>query len=543
MTGPALPLALFALAIGGLRNPWALGAASVFLWGAVAAAPEGLRRLPGARLWIAWLLWSAVSAALSAEPLRGLAALSLRASAFGLLTLAASAEDGPTQWVRAVLGAALAIEAASWLVAVPGFDFVGVLYPYYNYTGAVASVATVLGFGFLLGRSKKDRLFGGAVCAISVVWILCASSRGSALASVVGIGVVLLRARRFRVLAAFAAAFALTLALLFTAGSPLLKLDRPSSNLRPRLWSAALSVAKDAPFFGQGPGQFDRGFLKHNFPAAPEEAPTRYGIVSKHAHSEPLQEAAETGFPGALLLLAALLTTMTAAWRRSDLLDPRAAACAALLAHACFDNLFALPALEWLFFAMLGSTASGPPRDAPRFPAAALPFAGAALAAFAWWPAWTVASARADGSEDALLRALATAPRDPDLWGELAFRRAQEGRPREALDALRAAESLHPTHALYPLMGAGIFQAGRRWNAALLLSERVLALEPRAAQAKLMRCEALLEMGRRGEAAEQLKRFYAETDRSGNFKAMREYPRFILGYDEDLLTRLEARLR
>src|SRR5262249_18944866 len=80
-----------------------------------------------------------------------------------------------------------------------------------------------------------------------------------------------------------------------------------------------VAVANDHPLFGVGPGLFERGFLMHNFPAPEGSRPTRYGMRSAHAHSEFLQMAAETGWPGLALFLWAVLSVWIPVWKRKSL--------------------------------------------------------------------------------------------------------------------------------------------------------------------------------------------------------------------------------
>src|SRR5581483_1853556 len=95
-----------------------------------------------------------------------------------------------------------------------------------------------------------------------------------------------------------ALAAALGGAALFNVGGAAhwLKLDQPQSFKRPQIWTAALQAARERPVLGWGPGNFEEGFLRHNFPSG--QGPASYQFSTPFAHSEPLNALAETGVIG-----------------------------------------------------------------------------------------------------------------------------------------------------------------------------------------------------------------------------------------------------
>jgi O-antigen ligase len=539
----ALLLPLFALAAGGLRSPWSFAAGALLLFGALAGQRNLRADSPTARLWFAWLLWSALSASLSAEPIRGLADLAPRLCGVGvfLLALSSDRERERPAFDALLLAGVVALVGAAALVRVPGFTGVGVLYPYYNYTAAFAALGFVFALASLRSAHRAVAILAGVAAAASGAWLLASGSRGGLLAAGVGTLVWLWRSGARKTAVASSLAAAAALAFLFASASPVLKLDRPWANLRPKLWKASVSVAADSPWIGEGPGQFDRGFLRHNFPASAEEAPTRYGLVSAHAHSEPLQELAETGVPGLLLLLLALFASLVSGWKRTDGPDPLIPACAALLTHGLFDNIFNLPALEWLFFAMLGLSASRGEEPGARTPGWMWAF-GAVLGAASWWPNWSVERALAFREPARIMSALRVAPKDHRLWSALAKARLRSGDGQAAVKALSAAAELHPTHAPYPLMLAELLRDKGSPETVLALTRHALHLEPLAAQARLLRAEALLALGKKGQARAELEAFRSIAKPLPDVMKMRPNVRFILAYDPALAGSLAKRL-
>jgi O-antigen ligase len=135
------------------------------------------------------------------------------------------------------------------------------------------------------------------------------------------------------------------------------------------LWHDAVRIVGDHPLVGVGPGQFD------------DASPTAADPDTKAAHSAVLEQAAETGVPGALLLVA--LATW-ALWRaRRPGSNPRvvavaAAAWLALVVHSAVDYVADFPAVLLLAGLVMGwATAAGvAARDASAAPRATPPGPG-----------------------------------------------------------------------------------------------------------------------------------------------------------------------
>ncbi len=534
-------LPIFGLALGGLRNPWAFTAAALLLWGA-AASQRRLPKIPFAPLWGIWLAWAALSALSSAEPWRGLSDLAYRASAMCVFLLALSAhEDGKKTWRLFLLITIPAFELVSYFIHIRGYAKVGVLFPYYNYTAAVAAIGATLGLAAIFSKEDEEQALGWICLLASWTWLLWSGSRGGPLAAGVGSLTVLMRLGYKTAAKIFVFAGAVAILGLFASGSGRLKIGQMKSNLRPQLWKSAIAVAADSPFLGEGPGQFDRGFLRHNFPASFAEAHTRYGRHTDHAHSEFLEEAAEIGWPGALILTFVILMTFRLAWMHGNPEVGALGAAAALLTHGLFDNIFALPALEWMFFSFLGASLAPRNANETRFPPAWIA-AGILLTIFSSWPKWIVDTARADGSEPALHRALTFTPKDHTLWSDIARARIAANNPGGAVQAFFAASQLHPTEAVYPLWISQIAHRAGRWQDVLYHTARVIELEPKCPQARLLRANAFLALGRRDNARSELKTFHLIVKPLAWVKMLWPGQRFVLGHDVLLLKDLENRL-
>ncbi|MFH1724279.1 MAG: O-antigen ligase family protein [Elusimicrobiota bacterium] len=575
------------LALGGLRSTWAWTFAALLLWSTAMRRPPDLRAVPAARLWGAWLAWTALSALLSAEPLRGVPAFARSATALAVFALAADRlrEDDRSLWFHLLCGAGVVTGLAALLIQVPSYPGVGFLYPYYNYTAALqaavfAACLGAWGTGYARSSPWPRRGLLGALMVLALGVILWERSRGGLLAAAVATLFWLWRRGQRRLLLGLAlAGFGLLAVAPIRVLAPVLKLDKRAAYVRPLLWKSAAAVAADHPIFGEGPGQFDRGFLRHNFPSSSGSWPTRFGMRSGHAHSELLQMAAETGLPGLGLFLAALLATWRRTRSRHTSPSDRAlgasapgtqaehasqedrspgwtgeaarTAFVALFTHALVDNILALPALGWLYFSTLGVAASAAagmvkqPRPADSGTRHTLTayacMAGLALAAVSWWPGWAVRAWRSrafEATEPAgirwMERALRLMPEDPELWADLARLHLRRRPPdwRGALAALSEAERRDPTQALNPLMAAEILSMERRWDAVRALSERALALEPACPQARLLRAEALYHLGRKSEAAREFELFEAFGAQALRQQDVMEYGRLVLRYDD-----------
>ncbi|MBI5597410.1 MAG: O-antigen ligase family protein [Elusimicrobia bacterium] len=532
------PFVLFAgLGVGGLRSQWPWTAFAVVSWAVVLAAPPR-RRLPGAWLWGAALGWTFLSAALSPEPLVSLPAAAYAATAFAWLQLGATRSgDDERRWAARLLWLSASVFAACAAgVTVPGYSAVGLLYPYYNYTAAlVAAAGAAAAAAWAVSRAP----LGLAGCAASAAYLAWCGSRGGMAALAAAAAFALWRnGRRGLVLAGALAASAALLAP-SAARDSFLKRGSPGSHGRPQIWRAAAAVAADSPFLGEGPGRFERGFLRHQVPAPEALGIGRYALVAGRAHSEPLGAAAETGFVGAALLFAALW----ALWRRLPAPVGDAsrecllAAAAALGVQALGDSIFALPALGWLFAWTLGA---GCVPDAQERPLLAEPvrralvMVGLAFSALAWLPGWYVGYSLGRDPR----AAIAVAPYDSAVWDAVTRQDYKKQDLRRAYKALTVVSALRPFDARPKVMAAELLLGWGARDAARGLAGAAAALEPDCGQARLVLAQAALADGDKDEARRQLAALKAS--RSQPLKG--EYWKLLVGHDAALLSRLESLL-
>jgi O-antigen ligase len=500
------------------------------------------------KLWAAWISWLFLATLFSHEPLRGLSAVSYSITAVLFLVSLRSNLNAETRrlWFPITAGAALILCAAAFLISTPSRPMVGLLFPYYNYTTAFSAAvfSAVIGAWCHSRWPGRSKYLFAAIAVLCLLEILIAKSRGALFAACAGTAFALWSSGRKRIVVYTCAAI---LAAIVLAPSPWIstrfKLDHLGAHARPAIWNAAIDVANESPFTGEGPGQFDRGFLRHQFPTPEGHRPTAYGLYTRHAHSEFLQQAAETGWPGLSLFLLALW----ALWKkRAKDRDAAAASAAAatMFVTGFFENIFALPAFFWFFLSALVIAAplpSGTPRPTRKL--RPLLIFGLLLALFSWWPARETSRRRsaafeAQGTQSLqyMLGALTLSPEDGDLWSDLAYLYAREGGNQQALRAMLQAERLQPTNAVYILRTAEILKRMKNWEAVRDKALHALSLEPICPPAHLLMAEALLNLGDRRSAVRELD------------NASRTYSpeHFDPGYDRSIRTmdpRVYAQLR
>lgn len=501
------------------------------------------------RPWLFFLGWAVLSLCASPQPLMGLAAVS-RWAVLALFFCAACASWGEGQkrawfWGLGACGAALA--AAAVLIDRPGMPRTGLLPPYYNYTCFVEAALFSAAFAAVLRRDGPRgpwRWLAAGLGAVALAEVFWAHSRGALLSAGAGAGVFAWRhlPRRWLRPALPALALACLSAMALATWE---KREVMRDFKRPQIWRAALSVAWESPVLGAGPGEFANAFLKHNFPAG-------YGIGvyrarAERAHSEVMEALAQFGFPGLILLLAALWASFrpgpseTSSWTR----EAGLAAVAAMTAQCLIDNMLHLPALGLLYFSAL-AVAGAPEESRVRAGAPAwraFAWAGLFSAALAWVPGSLVARWRAEGGPAPLLRAVRLAPADAYLREALAWDwlAARPARVDEAAAQLAQAESLSPYNAVYPAERARLMKLQGRWPLVLERAGRAVGLEPDYLGARLLRAEALLRLGRGVEArAELLEVERRRTALGDRLNAGSGYEGFILRFDPALYERLKS---
>jgi O-antigen ligase len=133
--------------------------------------------------------------------------------------------------------------------------------------------------------------------------------------------------------------------------------------VRKRVWARVPGLVLDHPFFGVGPGQFERAFPPYRDPLEIELSTQHHQVPSpvdvEHAHNDWLEAVAEYGLVGGGSLLLFLLMVLARALHSLGAADStRAAAGAAalgVLVNAVFNSpLLANPAASVLSFALFG---------------------------------------------------------------------------------------------------------------------------------------------------------------------------------------------
>ncbi|MDQ3958043.1 MAG: O-antigen ligase family protein, partial [Actinomycetota bacterium] len=200
-----------------------------------------------------------------------------------------------------------------------------------------------------------------AACVAAVVPVASRSTTGMALLLLpaVVLAAPQLRISRRTLVPGMAVAFAAVL-----AGTVLIGLTNPPGKpagpgrsylgvidqRRADLWRDALSLMEAHPLAGVGPGRFDQ-----TSPVAMSDRDTRW------AHNGFLQQGAETGIVGLLLLLNIFFWAFVRLYKdegRSALLGLGAASLAALAIHASVDYVFHFPAIPVATALLVGSVAS-----------------------------------------------------------------------------------------------------------------------------------------------------------------------------------------
>jgi O-antigen ligase len=214
----------------------------------------------------------------------------------------------------------------------------------------------------LLALSARSRVvrrlawLGGAFLVAVAAGL--ASVTGAGLAAVVLVtGVVAHRVRPRRAAAAAAsialAAVGTTVLLAATPESAATRAaERALTERRIVLWQEALELTAEQPVVGVGPGRFA------------VEAPTaRRSPATRLAHSAYLQQSAETGLPGAVLL-GGLVAWSYGALRRSErdtaVVAVGVAALTALSIHAAIDYVVHFPAVVLTAAFLVGLTTVAP---------------------------------------------------------------------------------------------------------------------------------------------------------------------------------------
>ncbi len=572
----ALFIILFGgLLAGGLRDPLAWSVAGALLWMTAMAFPKAGGEL---KWWTPWLLWAAASALLSSQPLkcflpwtRWLGVIVF----FCMIRVSWGARERET-WFKGYCLAGLALAlAALFLTGTDsagvwgalkgdGHAMTGLIPPHYNYTifalaGLAAALAAYLGHPRRKGGGPAWALAGLLVLILAVIFL--SRSRGGLLAALSGTALWQWRKGGGRLVLIGGG-----LVLLLAALGPMrldhfLKLETLGAYKRPQIWLSALAVAGERPLLGEGIGNFEAGFLRHNFPSG---LPSRFGFATEHAHSEVLELPAATGWAGLALFLAGLLGAGRWPKRAKTDAHQEAALCAAaaMSVHLAVDNMLHLPGLGMLYFSALACAldppgGSQPPerQESPQglwaafWPMVCL--AGLGLSLVSWIPESIAGRARgAAPAESDPSRRLEVAQRAVRVFPADAYLRELLARawviqepplPDKAFSEILTASRLSPFNAIYPAMLADLSLGRGQPEKALAHLGRATRLEPNFMVARLMRAEINLKRGRPGYVRRELEEISSRRSLIGG-AGLRGYDGFILRFDEARYAGLEERL-
>ncbi len=454
------------------------------------------------------------------------------------------------QWLRALWGAgAVLAVAGAWTgwrtghyAGAHGLIFSGTGRCYgYTAFAVLAAAAAGLGAAAHPDAGRRLRAAGLAAALLGGVYVLGVRSRGALLGLLAAAALVAVR-RLGAAKAAWLLGLPLAAALLVPASRDLLlKKDSRYQWGRADQWRVAAAAASDAPLHGWGPGNYRLGYLRHPVAA---EGPARYNLVSDHAHSEPLQAAAETGWAGLVLWALGFLLTLSPLLRPGP--DPACAGAAAAAAGMAVmllgDNLLQVPALGFLYFSALACAGDAALPWRVVLPRSALLAAGVLLVAGPLAPA-----ARETAGEGPLearvwrtAHALAFYPEDADLRAELALLYESGGGYAVADEQWARAQATAPYNAVYAFRRGLLAQRRGDWAEAERFHARAAELEPAFRDARLGRAVALWGQGRAAEARAELAAAKALADPGPQGYA---YADIVAARDAGALARVEAMLK
>jgi O-antigen ligase/peptidoglycan/xylan/chitin deacetylase (PgdA/CDA1 family) len=318
-------------------------------------APATARRLDAAGVALGgvfglWILVTAVAG--GSNPLPMLGTLVLAAGAL-LLARGAAVKHRPVG-----PPAVVALGAAAVLLGLGGLGGAAGAPLLYSNANAAFFVQAAAG-GLMMAatwRSSAGRI-AGFVAASGFAVLTAVTGSGAGILLLVGLAAAAALSWRGGVAVravTVAGAAALVGALVFTVVVAGGDLDRETrrqvaggvTTARVRLWSEALGIVEENPVLGVGPGAFEVG-----------SRTARTDRDIGWAHNDFLQQGAETGLPGLLLLVLVFLWGFARLWAAPpDTATGLAAAALAVLGvHASFDYVLHFPVLSIAAAALVGT--------------------------------------------------------------------------------------------------------------------------------------------------------------------------------------------
>ena len=492
----------------------------------------GSRKGPRAGLIFLWAAWLAACSLFSAEPLNSFWQLSLWLTYFISYFCAAACggEDEKNFFVKLLLWTSALFSVFIIAGNICGADLAKLLLPpNQNYAAALISAGFVgSAWALLSEKGIKARFVWAALLLLAGAALLEIKSRGALLGAGAGFAYLCFYLGKKRLLAWVAGAVLLA-ALLFPAVlDPVLKKHQRFRYERVNIWKTAVLSALDKPLFGWGPGCFERAYLQRNFPAFNGLA--YYNNYTGNAHSQLLQQAAETGVIGAGFFLLFFLPLFRVR-DRGRLREAAMLLC--LFAISLFDGIMALPLISATMF-VLAAFLRDSEEEYRRGPVlAVLLFVGVGLVC---GTAQQGLKKSAFAGPDAPLRADALnklslfQPCDDAIYSALA---ALAQSPAEAAELLERAVTLNPYNAVYRFRLAQALTAlGARAKAGEELS-RAVELEPNFQRAALALASQRLSAGDEIGARKLFESSESVRLRFGSYRSQSGYESELLSADPE----------
>lgn len=163
----------------------------------------------------------------------------------------------------------------------------------YILIGLMGMLAYVL-FNYETTRRKKAMVILSALVLMGA--LLLSHSRGILIALVAATGVLIkLKYKKWGLTAVFLTALAILAFSPISFFDTVFKINTPYSYRRIYIWQSAWEIIKTRPCFGWGMGNFGLAYPRFNMPSF--DTVLHYGKITRFAHNEFLQIAAEMGLP------------------------------------------------------------------------------------------------------------------------------------------------------------------------------------------------------------------------------------------------------
>jgi len=235
-------------------------------------------------------------------------------------------------------------------------------FPNKNLAAGYVSYGAALLFAklFLEERPFRQRAAMAFCFLFFIAAIFATGSRGGLLSAVCGMAFVAhIKYRKWGLISFFVILLALFVVTPEGRLAGMAKISGGDSYAvaRPKIWMSAVEIIKERPLTGTGPGNFGLLFFKHRFEGTTSVA--RYGKITRFAHNEFLQAAAECGI-FCLIFFVWIWVVIFRSYRYSV---ASSAALTAVAAHSLFDFNFHLPAVSVMTVLLAADVLSVRARD------------------------------------------------------------------------------------------------------------------------------------------------------------------------------------